>query len=140
MTSFLYVILAFVLGVHYATAAVMHSHSGGNSHKEREEDGAYSPRDRGHISQSGEHHSEFDHEAIIGKSLNFWLFIHFYDVYYLISLGSAKEADEYDHLSPEESKRRLAILLNKMDLNGDKQIDRNELKAWIMRSFKYEIT
>lgn len=57
----------------------------------------------------------------------------------IIFLGSAKEAEEYDHLSPEESKRRLAILLNKMDLNGDKQIDKNELKAWILRSFKYEI-
>lgn len=48
-------------------AAVMHSHSV-NVHKEREVDGAYSPRDHSHYSESGEHHSEFDHEAIIGKS------------------------------------------------------------------------
>lgn len=52
------------------------------------------------------------------------------------SVGSAKEAEEFDHLSPEESKRRLGILLQKMDLNSDKQIDRKELKAWILRSFK----
>lgn len=47
-------------------AAVMHSHSV-NSHKEREGDGAYSPRDHSHYSDSGEHYSEFDHEAILGN-------------------------------------------------------------------------
>lgn len=73
MNSFVCITLVFVLGAHYAAAAVMHSHSGGNTHKEREEDGAYSPRDRGHISDSGEHHSEFDHEAIIGKLLRYSL-------------------------------------------------------------------
>lgn len=52
-------------------------------------------------------------------------------------LGSTKEAEEFDHLSPEESKKRLAILLKKMDLNGDSHIERHELKAWILRSFKY---
>lgn len=63
----------------------------------------------------GEHIDQFDHEAI---------------------LGSAKEAEEFDHLSPEEAKRRLGILLKKMDLTGDGFIDRNELKAWIIRSFR----
>lgn len=57
---------------------------------------------------------------------------------FFVFVGSAKEAEEYDHLSPEESKKRLAILLNKMDLNADKQISRDELKAWILRSFKYK--
>lgn len=50
--------------------------------------------------------------------------------------GSVKEAEEFDKLSPEESKRRLGILLTKMDLNNDNQIDRNELHAWILRSFR----
>lgn len=95
-------------------AGVMHSHTN-ELNRERETDGAYSPRDHDHFSDSGEHFSDFDHEAI---------------------LGSHKEAEEYDHLSPEESKRRLAILLKKMDLNGDQKIDRKELKAWIIRSFK----
>jgi len=62
-----------------------------------------------------EHHSEFDHEAI---------------------LGSVKEAEEFDNLPPEESKKRLAILVTKMDLNSDEFVDRHELKAWILRSFK----
>jgi reticulocalbin-2 len=64
---------------------------------------------------AGGHHSEFDHEAI---------------------LGSVKEAEEFDNLPAEESKRRLAILVTKMDLNDDRFIDRHELKAWILRSFK----
>lgn len=64
----------------------------------------------------GEHHyTEFDHEAI---------------------LGSVKEAEEFDNLPPEESKRRLGVLVQKMDTNGDGYIDRHELKAWILRSFK----
>lgn len=64
---------------------------------------------------SGEHHSEFDHEAII---------------------GSVKEAEEFDNLAPEESKRRLGLLVQKMDLNADLFIDRHELKSWILQSFK----
>lgn len=83
--------------------------------KERLEDGAFSPRDRLHYDNEDHHHSEFDHEAII---------------------GSVKEAEEFHDLSPEESKKRLAILVSKMDLNNDKFIDRHELKAWILRSFK----
>lgn len=94
-------------------SAVMHGHSV-NLNREREDDGAYSPRDRGHF-DSEEHSNEFDHEAI---------------------LGSVKEAEEFDHLSPEESKKRLGILLLKMDINSDNVIDRKELKAWILRSFK----
>lgn len=51
-------------------------------------------------------------------------------------LGSVKEAKEFDKLPIEESKKRLEILLTKMDLNGDNYIERNELKAWILRSFR----
>lgn len=51
--------------------------------------------------------------------------------------GSVKEAEEFDKLPIEESKRRLEILLTKMDLNNDRYIERNELKAWILRSFRY---
>lgn len=95
----------------------MHSHTG-DLNKERVSDGAYSPRDHGHFSDSGEHDSSFDHEAI---------------------LGSHKEAEDYHNLNPQEAKRRLEILLKKMDINKDQQIDRKELKAWIIRSFKLVI-
>jgi len=45
-----------------STPASPHIHT---HHHEREEDGAYSPRDKSHITH-GQHHSEFDHEAILG--------------------------------------------------------------------------
>jgi len=81
---------------------------------ERETDGAFSPRDHSHY-EGEEHNVEFDHEAI---------------------LGSTKDAEEFDHLPPEEAKKRLAILLLKMDLNGNNVITTTELKQWILRSFK----
>ncbi|PNF33751.1 hypothetical protein B7P43_G10217 [Cryptotermes secundus] len=95
-----------------STPASPHIHT--HHHEEREEDGGYSARDKNHI-LNGQHHSEFDHEAI---------------------LGSMKEAEEFDHLDPVEAKRRLRILLTKMDLDKDEKIDRKELHAWILRSFK----
>ncbi|OXU24995.1 hypothetical protein TSAR_006379 [Trichomalopsis sarcophagae] len=97
-----------------ASAHIHTQHAKNAGSRERTEDGAFSPRDSSHY-VGGEHHQEFDHEAI---------------------LGSVKEAEEFDKLPIEESKRRLRILLNKMDLNGDQFIERNELKAWILRSFK----
>merc|ERR1719369_1723592 len=36
----------------------------------------------------------------------------------------------------KKQKKRLAVLLTKMDRNLDKSIDRNELYSWILRSFK----
>ncbi|CAK1549578.1 unnamed protein product [Leptosia nina] len=95
----------------FCASAAVHSHSLDNV--ERESDGAYRPRDAEHYNDVG-HNVEFDHEAI---------------------LGSVKEAEEFDKLSPEESKRRLGLMLPKMDLNGDKFIDRDELKKWILNSF-----
>lgn len=97
-----------------AASAHIHTHQHDKPNgSERTEDGAFSPRDMDHYA-GGEHHQEFDHEAI---------------------LGSVKEAEEFDKLPMQESKRRLAILLKKMDLDNDKFIERNELKAWILRSF-----
>lgn len=55
----------------------------------------------------------------------------------IVVAGNVKEAQEYDSLSPEESKRRLLVLLHFMDKNNDQVIDRHELKSWILRSFKY---
>lgn len=104
------VVVAFLaLSVLAVSAGVPHSHHHSHS-KERVEDGAHHHQDA-----DGTHHSEFDHEAI---------------------LGSVKEAEEFDSLSPVESKRRLGVLVTKMDLNGDKFVDRHELKAWILRSFR----
>lgn len=98
-----------LLSTSIAASPHKHSHSG-----ERMEDGSYSPRDA-HHHDGGEHHSEFDHEAI---------------------LGSVKDAEEFDNLPPEEAKKRLALLVKKMDRNQDQFVDRHELKAWILRSFR----
>ena len=103
-------VLLLLAFVGLTSSAVPHK---GHNH-ERTSDGAFSPRDAGHF-QDEEHNGQFDHEAI---------------------LGSAKEAVEFDQLPPEEAKRRLRILLTKMDRNGDEKIERIELQQWIVRSFR----
>ena len=70
---------------------------------ERETDGAFSPRDSWHGGEGDSHDHGFDHEAI---------------------LGSRKEAEQFDELPPQEAKKRLKILLGKMDRNLDESIDR----------------
>lgn len=61
------------------------------------------------ISQGADHDAKFDHEAFLGKD----------------------EAKEFDELTPEKSKERLAKLVPKMDLNGDGLIEENELREHI---------
>lgn len=101
----------FFAGIETATTH-KHSHHTG----ERLQDGSYRPRDSDHHGADGEHLTEFDHEAM---------------------LGSVKEAEEFHQLSPEESKRRLEILVaTKIDTNQDHFVDKHELKAHILRSFK----
>ena len=67
LTKSLLIVLIFlnIVLISTSTPAVTHLHSVRHS-GEREEDGAYSPRDRKHHA-NGEHHSEFDHEAILGR-------------------------------------------------------------------------
>ncbi|XP_055375624.1 reticulocalbin-2 [Condylostylus longicornis] len=104
-------IIVFTLSILVVQAASTHKHEKLNS-KERLKDGIYA-RNANH--NEGGHHVEFDHEAI---------------------LGSVREAEEFDTLNEEEAKRRLGLLVIKMDLNNDGFVDRPELKAWIIRSFK----
>ena len=88
------IVMHLIIGFQIVLSAVPHSHSHGSG--ERMQDGAYSPRDHGHY-KDGAHDSSFDHEAI---------------------LGSTKEAEEFDQLSPEEAKSRLSVLIDKMDSSG----------------------
>jgi len=113
--AFLLNIFIIILGilVHPTSQAAHASRKAG--HQERTEDGAFSPRDHAHNKDDEDHDDNFDHEAI---------------------LGSKKDAEEFDDLPPEEAKRRLRVLLTKMDRTGDENIDRNELYSWILRSFK----
>ncbi|PSN41754.1 hypothetical protein C0J52_08863 [Blattella germanica] len=89
--------VVFVINIYFADSTPASPHIHSHHHQEREEDGGYSPKDKNHI-VDGEHHSEFDHEAI---------------------LGSIKQAEEFDRLDPAEAKKRLRILLSKMDIDKD---------------------
>lgn len=97
-----------------ALGAVAHNHAYHPPHQERAVDGSFNGRDFHHRDAAGDHNVEFDHEAI---------------------LGSVRTAEEFDHLSPTEAKKRLAALVKIMDRNSDQFVDRHELKAWILRSF-----
>lgn len=67
--------------------------------------------------KDGEHRDEFDHEAV---------------------LGDRKTASEFDGLAPDESKRRLRLLVTRdgMDADHDGFVDTDELTAWVVKSFK----
>ena len=86
-----------------------------HGNREREADGAYSPKDAHHHDKDGKHDSKFDREAI---------------------LGSKKEVEEFEQLPPAEAKKKLGILAKKMDRNQDGFIDKVELGQWILRSLR----
>ncbi|MED6287568.1 hypothetical protein CHARACLAT_017710 [Characodon lateralis] len=52
---------------------------------------------------------DYDHEAFLGQD----------------------EAKTFDQLSPDESKRRLSIIVDKIDSNKDDSVSEEELKLWI---------
>jgi len=61
-----------------------------------------------HFDGDGEHNDDFDHEAFLGD-----------------------EAEEFRHLTPDESKERLGNIVDKIDANNDTYVDVNELTKWI---------
>ncbi|KAG8182677.1 hypothetical protein JTE90_012913 [Oedothorax gibbosus] len=105
-------VVAIILIFGYVTCGP-HTHKKSGA-KETVEHGAYVPRDSNHF-KDGKHDYEFDHEAV---------------------LGSHDVAEEYDNLPPEEAKKRLHSLALKMDANGDGYVDKPELVAWVLNSFK----
>ena len=59
-----------LVGIYLSSSSVLgHTHHLHNTHKEREEDGAFSPRDHGHHAGEEGHNTEFDHESILGEFL-----------------------------------------------------------------------
>jgi hypothetical protein len=60
----------------------------------------------------GEHNPDHDHEAFLGG-----------------------DKDEFDHLSPEEAKKRLRILIKKVDVDKDEAITTEELTEWVKTVF-----
>lgn len=63
--------------------------------------------------QNEHHNTQYDHEAFLGE-----------------------EAKTFDQLPPEESRRRLAIIVDKIDHNSDGLVTQEELKDWIQYTQK----
>ncbi|XP_014676768.1 PREDICTED: calumenin-B-like [Priapulus caudatus] len=61
-----------------------------------------------HYADDG-HNDDYDHEAFLGR----------------------EEADEFDQLSADESKRRLGILVNRIDKDNNDLVSETELIEWI---------
>lgn len=115
------VLVLLALGiVDLSNGATTHKHDH-HGHKERLEDGSFSPRDSHHHGDGGEHNVEFDHEAILGIILQSEMKTAKNLTYSMYTVGSVREAEAFDNLSPEESKKRLAVLVTKMDLNSELQ-------------------
>lgn len=58
---------------------------------------------------AGQHNNDYDHDAFLGHD----------------------EAETFDQLSPEESKIRLAIIVDKIDKDKDGLVTQPEIKEWI---------
>lgn len=57
----------------------------------------------------GVHNSDYDHEAFLGE----------------------EAAQTFDQLSPAEAKRRLGIIVDKIDKSGDGSVTEQELVDWV---------
>jgi len=64
--------------------------------------------------KDGHHNEEYDHEAV---------------------LGSHDQAEEFKHLEPEEAKKRLGQLFERMDEDTDGYLTEEELRHWVKKSF-----
>ncbi|XP_033471000.1 calumenin-A [Epinephelus lanceolatus] len=70
-----------------------------------------------HLEHDDHKNYDYDHEAFLGQD----------------------EAKTFDHLPPEESKRRLGIIVDKIDTNKDGLISEDELKNWIKLAQKRHV-
>lgn len=104
---FLTALVAVVIAVASATGAAKEEH-----HRPGEPDLSAEAK---HADKDGHHDPGFDHDAVT---------------------GSHKQSEEFKDLSPDESKKRLAVLVGRMDSDGNGKIDKNELTNWIVNSFK----
>ncbi|KAK2184111.1 hypothetical protein NP493_281g00049 [Ridgeia piscesae] len=65
--------------------------------------------DEKHYAEGEEHNPEYDHEAFLGK----------------------ETAKTFDELTPEESKKRLGLIYDKIDKDGDGFVTEEELQKWV---------
>ncbi|KAM9334788.1 calumenin-A [Symphorus nematophorus] len=70
-----------------------------------------------HLEHDDEKNYDYDHEAFLGE----------------------EEAKTFDQLPPDESKRRLGIMVDKIDSNNDGFVSEDELKLWIKEAQKKHI-
>ena len=68
--------------------------------------------DKDHFKGS-EHNVDYDHEAFLGE-----------------------DAKTFDRLKPEESRKRLGQIFDKIDTDHDGKVSHKELRAWIQKSQK----
>lgn len=61
------------------------------------------------VGDGHEHNADYDHEAFLGE----------------------EEAQTFDQLSAGEARRRLAIIVDKIDKNGDGSVTEQELVDWV---------
>jgi len=50
--------------------------------------------------------------------------------------GSQDANDEFSKLTAHEAKQRLAVLLRRMDTNGDSLISNQEISDWVLNNFR----
>ncbi|XP_036978023.1 calumenin-A [Acanthopagrus latus] len=70
-----------------------------------------------HLKHDDDKNYDYDHEAFLGQD----------------------DAKTFDQLPPEESKRRLSIIVDKIDSNNDGFVSEDELKVWIKAAQKKHI-
>lgn len=61
------------------------------------------------VGDDRDHNPDYDHEAFLGE----------------------EAAQSFDQLSPSEAKRRLGIIVDKIDKNGDGSVTEQELIDWV---------
>lgn len=71
-----------------------------------------------HFGSDELHNADYDHDAFLGRD----------------------EAQTFDELSPEESKQRLGIIVDKIDKDGDGKVTSQELRDWIQFVQKRYVT
>ncbi|XP_037070428.1 calumenin-B-like [Pollicipes pollicipes] len=95
-----------LLGVLCTCALAAAAPKTGAEHKDRSKEKRLSDED--HYDEDEEHNLDYDHEAFLGD-----------------------EAKEFDELSPDESKERLALIVDKIDENKDGKLTEEELTKWM---------
>ncbi|GIY64359.1 calumenin-B [Caerostris darwini] len=100
----------FLLSVLFASNALVIPKSDGPSKRVHET----VLSDEQHYDDEDFHNLDYDHEAFLGE----------------------KEAKNFSDLSPEESQRRLGLIVDKIDTDKDNFVSLQELKEWIQHTQK----